>query len=139
MSGGINSLRFRLQRKDAQDRELAKRGKLVQQLDKLGVKVNKPYEMDVEQLEMLVKCHRVTVESRPDYVSKEHVKIAETNGLTKEDVVNRVDNLGWDVGNAVKVKKVPETKEQQRERRKRERMLMIQKLNEMEWQNEQIN
>lgn len=138
MSGGINSLRFRLQRKDAQDRELAKRGKLVQQLDKLGVKVNKPYEMDVEQLEMLVKCHRVTVESRPDYVSKEHVKIAETNGLTKEDVVSRVGDLGWDVDNAVRVKKT-ETKAEQRERRKQERILMIQKLNEMEWQNERIN
>lgn len=138
MSGGVASLRFRLQRKGARKQELDKRKKLVQQLRNLGVKVNKPYEMDIKQLEMLVNHHWKTIEAQKTVVSDEQMKTAESNGLTERDVIDRVDDLNWDMENAVEVKKT-ETKEQQRERRKRERMLMIQKLNEMECQNERIN
>ena len=128
MSGGINSYRFRLQRKKMQNRELDKHKKLVQQLNRLGVKVNKPYQMDIRQLEMLVKCHRVTVEPQPDYVSKEHVKVAEANGLTKEDVVSRVDDLGWDVEHAISVKK----RRHERRIKNQQRVKLLQEINRLE-------
>lgn len=126
MSGGINSYRFRLQRKRTRGRELDKHKKLVQQLDQLGVKVNQPGEMSIEHLELLVKHHRTTVEAR---ISKEQLEVARANGLTKDDVEKRVEDLNWDPQHAVKVKKVEETREQRRARRQAELALMIEKLN----------
>lgn len=124
--GGINSYRFLLQHEGVRKVELDKREKLVQQLEKLNVKVNQPYEMSTEQLELLVNHHRKTVEER---ISREQMEVAESNGLTKDDVNKRVNDLNWDVENAVKVKKVKETKKQRRERRKAELARMIEKLN----------
>lgn len=52
MSGGINSYRFKLQYKRVQEAELKKRSELTRRLKELGVKVNQPDEMSVEQLEL---------------------------------------------------------------------------------------
>lgn len=123
---GINSYRFKLQCEGVQRAELDKREKLVQQLEKLNVRVNQPYEMDMKHLELLVNHHRTTVEER---ISREQMEIAKSNGLTKDDVNKRVDDLNWDVENAVKVKKVKETKAQRRARRKAEMARMLAKLN----------
>ena len=123
---GINSYRFKLQYEGVQRAELDKREKLVQQLERLNVRVNQPYEMDMEHLELLVNHHRSTVEAR---ISSEQMEIAESNGLTKDDVNKRVDDLNWDVENAVKVKKVKETKAQRRARRQAEMARIIEKLN----------
>lgn len=43
--------------------------------------------------------------------------------------LERVDDLNWDVDNAVKVKKVKETKAERRARRKAEMARMLAKLN----------
>lgn len=126
MSGGINSYRFKIQRKRTRGRELGKHKKLVQQLDQLDVKVNQPEEMSIEHLELLVNHHRTTVEAR---ISKEQLEVAEANGLSKDDVQHRVEDLNWDARHAVAVKKVKETRVQRRARRQVELALMIEKLN----------
>ena len=131
MEGG--DYKFNLLTKTTREYILRKQTELIKQLNELGVRVNKPHEMRIEQLESLVNHHRKTVEARKTVVSDEQMKTAKSNGLTRQDVIDRVDDLNWDLDDAVRVKKV-ETKERQRERRKRERMLMIQKLNEMELQ-----
>lgn len=136
MEGG--DYKFNLLNKKTRKFILRKQAELIKRLNELSVRVNKPHEMKIEQLEMLVNHHRKTIEAQKTVVSDEQMKTAESNGLTEQDVIDRIDDLNWDVENAVGVKKV-ETREQQRKRRKRERMLMIQKLNEMEWRNERIN
>lgn len=116
MSGGINSYRFKLQYRSVQEAELEKRSELTRRLKELGVKVNQPDEMSLEQLELLVNHHRTTVEKR---ITQEQLEVARLNGLTKDDVHKRVDDLNWDVDNAVKVKKVKETKAERRHAEKR--------------------
>lgn len=78
---GINSYRFLLQNEGVQRAELDKREKLVQQLEKLNVKIDKPNEMKLEHLELLVKHHRKTVESKNRKV--------EQRLMTRSDIARR--------------------------------------------------
>ncbi len=134
MSGGINSYRFKLQYEGVQRAELDKREKLVQQLEKLSVKINQPDEVDMKHLELLVNHHRKTVEER---ISREQLEVAKSNGLSEEDVNKRVDDLNWDVKNAVNVRKVEkneETKAQRRARRNAEMKRILAQLHAEEEQ-----
>lgn len=133
MTSGLSTYRFKLQNKRNKKWQMQARRKLIDQLKKLGVKVNKPYEMAIEELRTLVNCHRKTVEARENHISQEQIEVAKSNGLSKEDVTNRVTNLKWDAENAVEVKKATAKR---RERRRQERALMIQELNQLEYERE---
>lgn len=126
MTNGVNTYKFNLQNKRNRDWMLKKRKELMFQLKELNVKVNQPEEMRIEHLELLVNHHRTTVEAR---ISKEQLEVARVNGLSKDDVKHRVDDLNRDARHAVEVKKVKETREQRRARRKAELALMIERLN----------
>lgn len=128
MTGSANTYKFKLQNKRTQDWMLKKRKELISQLEELNVKVNKPYEMDIEQLEMLVNHHRITVESRKTVVSDEQMEIAESNGLTGQDVIDRVDDLNWDIEHAVSVK----SRKEERRIRNQNRVRLLQEINRFE-------
>lgn len=131
MADLVNSYRVKLQYKGVQKQMIARYEKAITSLKELGVRVNKPYTMDVEDLEMLVNHHRRTVETKR-LLEVEQLEIAEENGLTEEDVNNRVNDLNWDVEHAIEVKRTEvevETKEQRRARRKAEMTQILAELN----------
>lgn len=128
MRGSVNSYKFRLQNKRTQDWMLKKRKELISRLEELKVKVNKPHEMNMEQLEMLVNHHRKTVESKKTVVSDEQMKTADSNGLTGQDVIDRVDDLNWDIEHAVSVK----SRKAERRIRNQKRVRLLQEINRLE-------
>jgi len=128
MTGGVNTYKFKLQNKWTRDWALKKRNKLISRLEELNVKVNKPHEMNMEQLEMLVNHHWQTVESKKMVVSDEQMKTAESNGLTGQDVIDRVDDLNWDIEHAVSVK----SRKEERRIRNQKRVRLLQEINRLE-------
>lgn len=128
MTGSANTYKFKLQNKRTKDWMLKKRDELISRLEELNVKVNNPYEMNMEQLEVLVNHHRKTVEAQKTVVSDEQMKTAESNGLTGQDVINRVDDLNWDVEHAVSVK----SRKEERRIRNQKRVRLLQEINRLE-------
>lgn len=107
---------------------MEKQDELIKLLYELEVRVNKPRDMKIEQLEMLVNHHRKTVESRKTVVSDEQMDTAESNGLTGQDVIDRVDDLNWDVEHAVSVK----NRKEERRIKNQKRVRLLQEINRLE-------
>jgi len=128
MTSGVSTYRFKLANKTTRNRLMKKREMLIEKLGVLQVKVNKPTEMAISDLEMLVNYHRKTVEASENHVTKEHLAVAESKGISQDDVYNRVNDLGWDTANAIRVKK----SKRNRKQKNQERKLLLQQINRLE-------
>ena len=128
MTSGVKTYRFKLENQKVKAQLIKKRTFLITRLQELGVRVNKPQKMNIEHLELLVSSHRKTVEAREDYISKKQLEVAAENGLTKQDVIHRVDDLNWDTKNAIAVRKNRLNRKGKRKRR----TALLQRINSLE-------
>lgn len=106
---------------------MEKQNELIKQLDEFGVLVNRPHEMKVEQLELLVSCHRRTIEVEPDFVPKTLDVVGEVK-VNKAEVVELVEELGWDTKQAIK----HQTRKEERKIRNRKRVQLLREINRLE-------
>lgn len=104
-----------------------KQNELINRLDGLGVIVNRPHEMKIEQLDLLVNRHRTTVEKQPDFIP-ERLEVVRNVKVDKVEVSALVDELGWDTKQAIK----HQTRKEERRIRNQKRAQLLQEINRLE-------